>query len=59
VLASLAYGKFEELYEIEGGRRLEVGAGLGWDLDVSGPEEGCFRGRCGWDLWTAGGSCWT
>jgi hypothetical protein len=32
---------FAEVYEIEGGRRLEVGAGLGWDLDVSGPEEGC------------------
>ncbi len=38
-LAALALVNFAEVYEIEGGRRLEVGAGLGWDLDVSGPEE--------------------
>ena len=31
-LAALALEKFAEVYEIEGGRRLEVGAGLGWDL---------------------------
>ena len=37
-LAALALGKFAKADEIEEGRRLEVGAGLGWDLDVSGPE---------------------
>ncbi len=31
-LAALALVNFAEVYEIEGGRRLEVGAGLGWDL---------------------------
>jgi hypothetical protein len=34
VLASLAYGKFEDEYEIEGDRQVEVASGLGWDLYV-------------------------
>jgi hypothetical protein len=31
VLASLACGKFAEVYEIEGDRQVEVASGLGWD----------------------------
>ncbi len=36
-LAALAFGKFAEEYEIEEGRRLEVG---------STPDGGCVGGRC-------------
>jgi hypothetical protein len=67
-LAALALVNFAEVYEIEGGRRLEVGAGLGWDLDVSGPEEDvpgevdgwsgkgrCLARRC--RMSSAGGRC--
>ena len=39
-LAALAFGKFAEEYEIEEGRRLEVG---------STPDGGCVRSPVGWE----------